>query len=119
MTDSKPSKSERKREHLALQELGEKLIALTEADLSTLSLDETLLEAVRDAAAMKSRGWRDRMVRDGTSALDAFEIETTTSDPELRRLIREFQDAFSDRDETTVRRKIFRRIHEILVRIPQ
>lgn len=56
MKDSKPSKSARKREHLALQELGEKLIALNEAQLESLSLDDGLVSAVRGARQMKARG---------------------------------------------------------------
>jgi len=54
--DSKPSKSARKREHLALQELGVKLIALKDAQLESLSLDDSLSAAVRDARHMKARG---------------------------------------------------------------
>lgn len=56
MTDSKPSKSERKRQHLALQDLGEKLIGLSEEELHSLALDDALSKAIRDAATMKSRG---------------------------------------------------------------
>ncbi len=39
-----------------LQELGEKLIVLTDAELDALSRDENLLIAIRDAAQMKSHG---------------------------------------------------------------
>ena len=56
MTQAKPSKSARKREQLALQELGEKLIALNDAELDAMSLQENLLTAVRGAAQMKSHG---------------------------------------------------------------
>ncbi|MCH7821394.1 MAG: DUF615 domain-containing protein [Proteobacteria bacterium] len=56
MTQAKPSKSARKREQLALQELGEKLIALTDAELDSMSLEENLLTAVRDAVKLKSHG---------------------------------------------------------------
>ena len=56
MTQAKPSKSARKREQLDLQELGEKLIALTDAELDAMSLQENLLTAVRGAAQMKSHG---------------------------------------------------------------
>ena len=45
MTDLKPSKSARKREFLALQKLGEELIALKETDLREIGLDPDLLEA--------------------------------------------------------------------------
>ena len=54
MTDLKPSKSARKREFLALQKLGEDLIALKESELREIGLDETLLEAVLEARRIKS-----------------------------------------------------------------
>jgi len=56
VTVAKPSKSARKREHLALQELGESLIGLSEEHLASLDLGEELLKAVRDAARMHSHG---------------------------------------------------------------
>jgi ribosome-associated protein len=158
VTESKPSKSARKREHLALQELGEKLISLSEAELESLSLDEGLLKAVRDAGQTKAHGalrrqkqligklmrgvdpepiraaiaifsaydlrckrtfaiaerWRDRIIRDGTEALHEFDAETGEADTELRTLLGKLDIAFSERAEKTVRRQIFRRIHDIL-----
>ncbi len=56
MDDSKPSKSARKREYLALQKLGEELVTLREADLLSLPLDEDLLEAVQEARRIKAHG---------------------------------------------------------------
>ena len=56
MTDSKPSKSARKREYLALQKLGEDLIPLLESDLRSMNLGEALLDAVLEAKRMKKRG---------------------------------------------------------------
>lgn len=56
MDDTKPSKSERKRAYLALQKLGEELIALRETDLRSLPLNEDLLEAVLEARQIKSHG---------------------------------------------------------------
>ncbi len=56
MDDSKPSKSARKREYLALQKLGEELVTLREHDLEQLDLDEDLLDAVLEAKRIKSRG---------------------------------------------------------------
>ncbi len=162
MTDSKPSKSALKREVRALQDLGEQLIALSASALASLSLDDKLEQAVRDAASIKSRGalrrqkqligklmrdvdpepiraglarlradevrakrvfaqaerWRDRIVSDRPAALAAFEATTDTADKELRALLAELDVAFSEKAEKTVRRRIFRRIHEILVSIP-
>jgi len=161
VTDSKPSKSKRKREQLALQELGEALIALNESKLASLSLDDLLYKAIRDAGQINSRGalrrqkqligkhmrnvdpqpiraklarlraddvrnkrlfaraerWRDRLLMDGAKALDEFDAETDTADAALRSLLGDLEVAFSERAEKTVRRQIFRRIHEILVRI--
>jgi len=56
VTDSKPSKSARKREYLALQKLGEELLTLRESDLLGIELDEDLLEAVLEARRIKSHG---------------------------------------------------------------
>jgi ribosome-associated protein len=156
------SKSERKRELLGLQELGERLIALGEPDLASLSLDDSLYRAIRDAASMKSHGalrrqkqligklmqgvdpapiqtalallsaddikakrlfaraerWRDRMVRDGRDAIDAFRAETGANDDALARMVAGLEVAFDDKTHKTLRRKIFRRVHEILGKIP-
>jgi ribosome-associated protein len=54
--ETKPSKSARKREYLALQKLGEELIPLQEPDLRSMGLDEDLLEAVLEAKRMSKRG---------------------------------------------------------------
>ena len=56
MDDSKPSKSARKREYLALQKLGEDLVPLLESDLRAMNLDEDLLDAVLEAKRLKKRG---------------------------------------------------------------
>ncbi len=56
MTDAKPSKSARKREYLALQELGEKLILLSDEKLASIGTDEYLIEQVRQARNISSHG---------------------------------------------------------------
>ena len=56
MDDSKPSKSARKREYIALQKLGEELITLKLSELDGLPLDENLREAVLEAKQIKSHG---------------------------------------------------------------
>jgi ribosome-associated protein len=50
------SKSARKREHLALQALGEKLIEVPIAELERMGLDEALLGAIVGAKSMRARG---------------------------------------------------------------
>ncbi len=163
MTDSKPSKSARKREHLALQKLGEQLIALNESELASLSIDERLLRAVLAARQIKAHGalrrqkqligklmksvdaeplrvalrllradevrnkklfaaaerWRDQLFKDSTSAYQAFSEATGSSDEQLRQLLGDLNVVLDERKEKTIRRQIFRRIHEILVKITE
>lgn len=56
MAELKPSKSARKRDFLALQKLGEKLIHLKQSDLDRIPLQDKLLEAVNDARKIKAHG---------------------------------------------------------------
>lgn len=56
MTELKPSKSARKREYLALQQLGEELLTLKEHDLLGMQLDDELLDAVLEARRIKAHG---------------------------------------------------------------
>jgi len=158
VTDSKPSKSERKRAEAERQQLGEALIGLQDELLASLSLDELLYEAIHDARRMKSHEaqrrqrqfigklmrnmdpepivallarlkaddrrqkrvfadaerWRDRLVNQGRQALQAFNAETGQSGADLDALLAELERAGSDREETTIRRKLFRCVHETL-----
>lgn len=54
--DDRPSKSERKRAAHAAQDLGETLIGLRDSDLVALNLPESLVDAIRDARRIPSRG---------------------------------------------------------------
>ena len=56
MTESKPSKSARKREFLALQKLGEELITLKESELRQIGLEQNLLDAVLEAQLIRTHG---------------------------------------------------------------
>ncbi|HHW77292.1 MAG TPA: DUF615 domain-containing protein [Xanthomonadaceae bacterium] len=58
-----PSKSQRKREATALQDLGAQLVKLTPTQLSRLPLPEDLLVAVRAAQAMPQRGAHQRQLQ--------------------------------------------------------
>jgi ribosome-associated protein len=51
-----PSKSARKRAAHAAQDLGEELIRMRDSDLDSLNLPERLVEAVREARRITSRG---------------------------------------------------------------
>ena len=52
----KPSKSERKRAAHAAQDLGEMLIGLRDSELVALDLPERLVDAIREARRIPSRG---------------------------------------------------------------
>jgi len=54
--EGRPSKSARKREAVAAQDLGERLIALKESDLVALALPERLHEAILLAKRITARG---------------------------------------------------------------
>ncbi|MDS4031247.1 MAG: ribosome biogenesis factor YjgA [Candidatus Contendobacter sp.] len=58
-----PSKSQRKREATALQELGERVVKLTPAQLSCVPLPDELLAAVRVAQGIAQRGGRKRQLQ--------------------------------------------------------
>lgn len=158
MTESKPSKSERKRAETERQHLGEQLIGLQDELLDSLSLDDRLYDAIHDARRMKSREaqrrqrqyigklmrdvdpdpivallarlkaddrrqkrvfanaerWRDQLVNQGQEALQAFDAETGQPSTEISVLLAELEQAGSDREEATLRRKLFRSIHATL-----
>ena len=54
--EDRPSKSERKRAAHAAQDLGEALIGLRDSDLAALDLPERLVDAIREARRVPSRG---------------------------------------------------------------
>ncbi len=58
-----PSKSQRKREATALQDLGEQLVKLTPTQLRRVPLPEDLLAAVRTAQVIPQRGARKRQLQ--------------------------------------------------------
>jgi ribosome-associated protein len=51
-----PSKSARKREAHAAQDLGEELVAMRDSDLVALDLPERVMDAIREARRLTSRG---------------------------------------------------------------
>jgi ribosome-associated protein len=58
-----PSKSQRKRDAHAAQKLGERLVAMRDADLAQLPLDETLRDAIGEARRISSHGARARQLQ--------------------------------------------------------
>ena len=58
-----PSKSQRKRDATALQDLGEQLVKLTPVQLSRVPLPDELLAAVRLARSITQRGGHKRQLQ--------------------------------------------------------
>lgn len=83
------------------------------AELARLRAEDMRMKRVF-AAAEK---WRDRLVADGEDALASFVAETAVDDTELHALLGDLAFAHSEKAEKTLRRQIFRRVHQILVRI--
>ena len=63
MQDEPPSKTRRKKDMLALQDLGEELVALNEQQLETMRLPETLLAAVQDARRLSKHEAKRRQMQ--------------------------------------------------------
>lgn len=61
--EASPSRSQRKREALALQAFGGQLVALPLARLQQMDLPEALIEAVSAAHGMHQRGARKRQMQ--------------------------------------------------------
>jgi ribosome-associated protein len=100
---AKPSKTARKKEQLALQDLGERLIGLSAEELAALPIDETLRNAVSAAASINSRGALRRqkqLIGKLMRHSDATEIQRAldAGNAEQRLARRVFADAESWRD---------------------
>ena len=159
MTQSKPSKSARKREQLELQQLGEQLLDFSVEELNALPIDERLREAALAASTMRAHGalrrqkqligklmrscdpepvrravaaraasdgrakrvfadaerWRDRIVAEGSDAVRSFCDQSGASAAALDELLASIRSAPSDRVEKSLRRRLFREVHDALI----
>jgi ribosome-associated protein len=154
----RPSKSERKRAAHAAQDLGETLIGLRDADLVALDLPERLLDAIREARRIPSRGgaarqrqyigklmrdidlepiraalsarseqsareaerfkrletWRERLVSEGTAALE--DLERWRPGLDRAEWMRRISAAQSEREQSgsgTASRELFRALRTL------
>lgn len=86
---------------------------------------KTAKERAEKRVFAQAEQWRDRVVRDGQAAIDAFERKTGLSGSQLVDLNRELSQVLSDAQEKALKRKLFRRIHDALMtssqddRLPQ
>ncbi|MEQ9563912.1 MAG: ribosome biogenesis factor YjgA, partial [Woeseiaceae bacterium] len=155
MNDSKPSKSARKRQFADLQQLGERLIELTDSQLTDIVKEQGLVDAVREARDIQSHGamrrqkqligkimrdidaapirtamealgrqsqlenrsfkeaerWRDRMIAEGSPAIEEFRVLCDDDGESLERLLRDHRTAGTETTRKTAYRQIFREIH--------
>lgn len=95
-----------------------KLMRQHDAALIRARLDELAAGAKREKLMFaKAERWRDRLLADGAAALDAFQHDTGVADPQLGQLLAELAATINERRETTLKRQVFRRVHDILVKI--
>lgn len=132
-TDELPSKTRRKKEMHALQQLGAQLVELSEQKLSELHLPEALLEAVQEARRLKGKHealrrqlqYVGRVMRDVDAAplraalerwrgqgrehaaqlhaIERWREELLASEPALERFLDEYPKADSQRLRSLIR----------------
>ena len=70
----KPSKSARKREIAALQELAEQMVALSDGELERLGVDESLRQEIKQARAIRPSGARNRQLKHCVKFMDSQDL---------------------------------------------
>ncbi|MDH4126431.1 MAG: DUF615 domain-containing protein [Gammaproteobacteria bacterium] len=97
-----------------------KLMRQADADLIRARLENVgareLFEKRLFADAEK---WRDSLLQDGRSARENFAATTGIVDAQLMQLLDGLDKTDNERAEKTLKRQVFRRVHDILVRIAQ
>jgi ribosome-associated protein len=97
-----------------------KLMRRVDADLIRERLENLGARELREKRLFaKAEQWRDSLLNDGQSARDSFAAETSVIDAELTELLKALDRTLDERTETTLKRQVFRRVHDILVRIAQ
>jgi ribosome-associated protein len=158
--DQPPSKSQLKRDALALQALGTDLLELPESDWVALGLPETLIAALRDGKRIHAHGarkrqlqyigklmraidpepvrahferlrlksreqtrahqdlehWRDRLIDEGDSAVEAFlALHARADRQQLRQLVRQARRERDHDQPPAASRALFRYLRELTV----
>lgn len=97
-----------------------KLMRQADADLIRARLEQLRAREQREKLLFaKAERWRDSLLSEGQPALEKFSADTGVADAELAELLRELATTLDERVEKTLKRQVFRRIHDILVRISQ
>jgi ribosome-associated protein len=113
LPDEKPSKSQRKRDMAALQDLGEELIGLSASALDKIPMTQALRDAVDQAKAIKAHGGRKRQLQyigklmreiDAAPIRDALEQRTRQSRESARHFhqLEQLRDRLLQEGETVV-----------------
>ena len=71
--------------------------------------------SVRKHVFADAERWRDRIVTEGRTAIDEFATVTGVAGDELGKLQKELRSSRNDRTLTSIRRQIFRVIHDALM----
>ncbi len=156
--DTPPSKSQLKRDALALQALGAQLLELPESDWAALGLPETLIAALRDGKRIRTHGarkrqlqyigklmrdidaepvrehfeqlrlksreqsrahhelehWRERLIEQGDSAVEAFlQLHAQADRQQLRQLVRRARKERGQDQPPAASRALFRYLREL------
>jgi ribosome-associated protein len=97
-----------------------KLMRQADADLIRARLEKLgARERHEKLLFAKAERWRDSLLREGQPALEKFAVDTGVTDTELGQLLGELATTLDERAEKTLKRQVFRRVHDILVRISQ
>ena len=89
-----------------------KLMARSDAEAIRDALDSSMRnERANKAVFHDAEAWRDRIVREGRPALDAFAAAVGAADEEIEVLVRQLGSSRSDTERRRLARRIFRGVH--------
>jgi len=96
------------------QLIGKLMRAIDPQPISAALAHQGAAERLRQRVFADAELWRDRIVSDGRAAVDAFRARTGSSDERLVALLGELRTAVGDSAERSIRRRIFRLVHDTL-----
>jgi len=119
--ETPPSKSALKRQMTALQDIGERLVELSDAQLKKVPIDDPRLsEAIAEARRIKARGFhqleklREKLINKGDRALEEIVAVFPDADRQhLRQLLRQHEQETKQGKANTAFKKLFRYFKEL------
>ncbi len=97
------------------QLIGKLMRSIDPEPVSEALAQQGAAERLRKRVFADAERWRDRIVGGGPAAVAAFRAQTGSSDERMVALLGELGAASSDSAERSVRRKIFRLVHDALL----